>query len=195
MQIDLHQQEVDDSKAPLPGTSASRHADIICYWRHLKWWAAWRSFIVCLSESDAVCVLSTRFLDESISTFARHNIFFRDVQLFFGDAREALQRRAAGESAFHGKPTDGPVPPDFTVFYSLPDAPRLEARDVHCETLVFNGLIVGNACNLCLVLLALAWLWSTQRCARDIDIDIDTDMDVSQNGSTPQWMVSNGTSC
>lgn len=23
---------------------------------------------------------------------------------------------------------DGPVPPDFTVFYSFPDAPRLEAR-------------------------------------------------------------------
>lgn len=38
----------------------------------------------------------------------------------------SASRRAAGESAFHGKPADGPVPPDFTVFYSLPDAPRLE---------------------------------------------------------------------
>ena len=110
-----------------------------------------------------------------------------------------LLRRAAGESAFHGKPagppetrfvakweinwlflihldqscrflhdftwglrilgdspTDGPVPPDFTVFYSLPDAPRLEARtDVgneqvansrspNLQTFVFNGLIVAG---------------------------------------------------
>eukprot|EP00913_Durusdinium_trenchii_P021451 g20159.t1 len=38
----------------------------------------------------------------------------------------SASRRAAGESATFAKPTDGPSPPDFTVYYSLPDAPRLE---------------------------------------------------------------------
>ena len=34
------------------------------------------------------------------------------------------------DSTFNDFATDGPVPPDFTVFYSLPDAPRLEARGI-----------------------------------------------------------------
>lgn len=62
-----------------------------------------------------------------------------------------MRTRILGDS-----PTDGPVPPDFTVFYSLPDAPRLEARtDVgndqvansrspNLQTVVFNGLIVAG---------------------------------------------------